>query len=189
MWRDFAPDMMHPALRTEFPLRFLAVLVVALSVCGCTDANQVNNPIYNAKLGRLTGVFEGYRGQDILCELIQIGDIKLSLTLFRDDAHPLQSVTFDPLPHFNEPFLQAGFYQYKLSEPHVNPAFSIIEWDQPIPDKRPNRAVPTKYFPVYVHRIRVPPQGKVCDGVDCLEVVESEIADSTFWCEDLRDPT
>ncbi|MBX7098303.1 MAG: hypothetical protein K1X89_11370 [Myxococcaceae bacterium] len=163
----------------------LAAAALALA-SGCTDPAQIDNPLFNHHLGRTTGLFAAYRPQDYLCELLTIGETHLVWLLYRDEAHPDLGLRFDPLPRTNERYQGNGNFQFKLSDINAADAYAVLEQLPSIEDVRPH-AVPTKYFPLLVHHLRVPSKTKLCDTLsdDCIEVPESEIFDSTFWCEDL----
>lgn len=162
-------------------------LLLVILAAGCTDPAQADNPVFNTHLGRTTGLFAAYRPQDFVCELLQIGQTHLVWTLYRDVEHPDLGLRFDPLPRRHERFQRHGQFQFKVSDANAASADAILEMGKPLEDVRPH-SVPTQYLPVIVHHLRVPPKDQLCDTLSdaCIAVPESEIFDSTFWCEDAR---
>lgn len=166
--------------------RLIAVLGAALAAC--TDPAQIDNPFFNTHLGRTTGLFPAYRAQDYLCELLELdGETNFTWTLYRDVEHQDLTVRLPAIPRVHERFQRRGTFQFKVSDANAADSYGVYEQGTPKEDVRPH-SVPTKYIPVVVHHLRVPAKPKLCDTLsdDCIEVPESEIFDSTFWCEDMR---
>lgn len=170
-------------------LRLTRCVALCLILVGCTDPAQADNPIFNTKLGLTSGIFPPYRPQDYLCELLELGgETHLIWTLYRDVEHPDLGLRLPYPTRRNERFQVSGDFIYKVSNLDQAPAYAELEWGQGVEDVRPH-PVPTLYFPVIIHRLRVPPKTHLCDTLtdgDCIDVPESTIVDSTFWCEDMR---